>query len=126
MWKTTVGLGVLLELLGIGSYGAAVAGLTGRPPSLTALIPAAVGSLFILLGLLARKPDLRKHVMHAAAALALLLGGAGIAMAIKAVVGGFKNGMLAFSAQLIMGLLCLIFVFLCVQSFRAVRKAAAA
>ena len=38
----------------------------------TALIPAYIGFVLLVLGLLARKESLRKHVMHAAMTLALL------------------------------------------------------
>lgn len=39
----------------------------------TALIPAYVGVVFVILGVVGFKESLRKHVMHVAAALALLL-----------------------------------------------------
>ena len=41
--------------------------------SVTSLIPAFIGAVFLVLGLLARaKPDLSHHLMHAVAAIALL------------------------------------------------------
>ncbi|MCS5675635.1 MAG: hypothetical protein NZ605_11585 [Acidimicrobiales bacterium] len=41
--------------------------------SVTSLIPAFIGAVFLILGLLARaKPDLNHHLMHALAAIALL------------------------------------------------------
>ena len=43
-----------------------------RGASVTALIPAFVGALFLVLALIARNPEARKHVMHAAVAVALL------------------------------------------------------
>jgi hypothetical protein len=125
MWKVTVGLGMFLEVLGIGTYLAALAGWTGGKASITALIPAAFGSIFVVLGFLAAKPDLRKHVMHAAAALALLGGAGSLVKAIQGAVAGFPKGMWPPGAQAVMGVACLAFVGLCVQSFIAVRRAKA-
>ena len=59
-------IGFLLILLGVVGYVA-----TGRA-SVTALIPAFVGAVFLVLALVARNADARRHAMHAAVALALL------------------------------------------------------
>src|SRR5436309_4940983 len=64
--STTIVFGLLLILLGVGGYFG-----TARH-SLTALIPAIPGVLFILLGMTARNPRYRMHAMHVAAALALI------------------------------------------------------
>ena len=62
----TIVVGVALVALGlVGFYG------TGAT-HYTALIPAGFGAVFFLLGLVALKASLRKHVMHAAAILGLL------------------------------------------------------
>ena len=52
-------VGFLLVLLGVVGYFG-----TGRA-SVTALIPALVGAVFLVLALVARNPDARKHAMHA-------------------------------------------------------------
>ena len=70
MSTQTLYTGVALIVLGIGGYVASGAA------SVTALIPAFIGSVFVVLGLLGRKESRRKHVMHAAMLLALLaIGG---------------------------------------------------
>ena len=66
MPATTIALGATLIVLGLAGYV-----LTGAV-SLTALIPAAFGLLFVLAGLLARDDRRRMHAMHAAVVLALL------------------------------------------------------
>jgi uncharacterized membrane protein len=59
-------VGLLLVVLGIGSY------LGTGQTSVTALIPAFFGVLFILLAIAARREAARKHAMHAAVALGLV------------------------------------------------------
>ena len=66
----TIVAGVASILLGLGLFGASLAEGHHAP---TALIPAFVGLVFVGLGVLARKPSLRMHVMHVAALLSLLL-----------------------------------------------------
>ncbi|MBF4550753.1 hypothetical protein [Pseudoclavibacter sp. VKM Ac-2888] len=50
----------------------AIAYFVSDTSSLTALIPAAVGLLLVIAGLIARNPKLRKHAIHGALAVALL------------------------------------------------------
>ncbi len=72
MPATTRLVGMILAVLGIGSYLG-----TGRT-SFTALIPAIFGVVFLLLAWLARNEAARKHVMHAAMVVALVgIGGTG-------------------------------------------------
>ena len=66
MVPITLGFGVLLIALGMGFFFG-----TGSE-HVTALIPAFLGLVFLILGLLSRREKLRVHTMHAAAALALL------------------------------------------------------
>jgi hypothetical protein len=66
MPKTTRIVGFVL--IGIGLVGYLATGAA----SLTALIPAMLGALLLILALVARSADARKHAMHAAVALALL------------------------------------------------------
>jgi hypothetical protein len=115
----TIVFGGLLFVLGVASYV-----LTGRQ-SVTALIPAAFGLVFEVLGLLARKPNLRKHAMHGAAALALIGFVAtvrGVLQAITLAQGGTVERPQAVIARAIMSVLCLVFVALCVNSFIAARR----
>lgn len=87
--------------------------------SVTALIPAFIGVVFVVLGAVGRaKPDLNRHLMHAAAALALLaiLGSAGSA------IGRGSTGWALF-AQLATIVVAGVFLVLAIQSFRAARLA---
>jgi hypothetical protein len=90
--------------------------------SVTSLIPAFIGAVLAVLGLVARaKPDLNHHLMHAAAALALLalLGSLGSA------IGRGSSGW-ALAAQVATIVVCGVFVYFAVQSFRAARLARSA
>ncbi|MGO2749753.1 MAG: hypothetical protein ACTIA6_06850 [Pseudoclavibacter sp.] len=62
----TILIGAVLVVTG------AVAYFVSDTGSLTALIPAAVGLLLVIAGLIARNPKLRKHAIHGALAVALL------------------------------------------------------
>jgi hypothetical protein len=87
--------------------------------SVTSLIPAFVGAIFVALGLVGRaKPDLNKHLMHAAAALALLF----IVGSLGSAIGRGSTGWALF-AQLATVVVLGVFLFFAVQSFRAVRLA---
>jgi phosphatidylserine synthase len=55
-------------LIGIGLVGYFATG----GASLTALIPAMLGAVMLVLALVARSPEARKHAIHAAVAIALL------------------------------------------------------
>ena len=66
MASTTRTFGLILIALGLASYF-----LTDRV-SVTALIPAFFGAVFVILALVARHESARKHAMHAAVALGLL------------------------------------------------------
>lgn len=67
MTKVTINYAIGMILLGVGSY------IGTDRVSWTALLPAIFGAVFLVLGLLAMKEHIRKHVMHAAAALALIV-----------------------------------------------------
>jgi hypothetical protein len=86
------------------------------------LIPAGLGVVFVILGLLARRDRLRKHVMHLAAALGLL----GFLGAVIGFVMGSRAATvkpLALGCQAAMAAVCLAFVGLCVNSFIQARRA---
>ena len=131
----TVVFGIVLTAVGVVSY------VLSNAVSVTALIPAFIGVVFIILGALAlAKPTLRKHVMHAVVVLALvaLLGTAGgipktISYLRSEVLIEMDQGKVLLSnnevvrpmavvAQSIVAILSLIFIAMCVQSFIAARK----
>ncbi len=119
MPQLTIGLGVLLVLLGVGAY------FGSGAASVTALIPAFFGAPLAALGMIALRPAARKHAMHVAAALALLgfLGaGRGLAKLPALISGGSVERPAAVAVQSAMALLCLLFVALCVKSFIEARR----
>jgi uncharacterized membrane protein len=116
MAATTRTFGLVLIALGVASYI-----LTGRT-SVTALIPAFFGIIFVLLALIARNDAARKHAMHAAVALALL----GLVGTLGRVVPALGRGELsrpAVLAQLAMSVLLGIYIALGVKSFKEARRA---
>lgn len=119
MQNLTLSLGILLTILGLASYFG-----TGQE-SVTALIPSFFGIVFVVLGIVARNEKFKKHAMHGAAGLALLgaLGSArGIPGIIDIIQGTDVARPLAIYAQTAMFLMCLVFIFKAVQSFREARK----
>ena len=98
----------------------------GASRSATAFIPSVIGLLIGAFGLAARTPSRLKAAMHGAAAFALL-GILGSLMSApkwpKILTGQEVTRPLAAWEQLITFVLCAIFLFLCVQSFRAARRA---
>ena len=120
MPAVTLVFAALLVVLGVGSYVG-----TGMS-SATALIPAGFGVVLGVLGLLARKESIRKHVMHVAAMVALLgfLGAArGFAQLPALLSGGDVERPVAVWAQVAMAVLCLTLEILYVRSFIAARRA---
>jgi hypothetical protein len=116
MVSVTRAVGFLLILLGIVGY----VGTGGA--SLTALIPAFVGAVFLVLALVARSPEARKHVMHAAVAIALLAVIGGLPRILTAVNAGDISRP-AVMAQIAMAAILAIYVLLGVKSFIDARKA---
>jgi uncharacterized membrane protein len=114
MAPVAIGFGVLLILVGLAGYFG-----TGTE-SVTALIPAFVGLPLLLLGLLALKESLRKHAMHAAAAVGLL---GFLASAGRLLWTRFAGTTAAVLSQASMAVLCAVFVGLCVKSFIDARRA---
>ena len=116
MLSVTRVAGFLLILLGVVGYIA-----TGGA-SITALIPAMVGALFLVLALVARSPEARKHVMHATVAIALI-SVLGIA---PRIAGAVRDGELqrpAVLAQIAMAAILAVYVLLGVKSFIDARRA---
>lgn len=109
-------VGFLLVLLGVVGYVG-----TGAT-SITALIPAFVGALFLILAMVARTPTARKHVMHAAVAIALLALVGGVPRIVAAVNAGEMTRP-AVLAQIAMAVILAVYVLLGVKSFIDARRA---
>jgi hypothetical protein len=109
--------GVLLVLTGIGGYAAF--------HSPTALIPVAFGVLLAACGLVARKEHLRRHALHAAAAVALLgfLPSVPGLLGIPDLLAGEAARPAAVVLRSVMAILCLAFLVVAVRSFVAARRA---
>ncbi len=116
MASTTRTFGIVLILLGLASYI-----LTGRT-SVTALIPAFFGAIFVILALVAKNEAARKHAMHAAVALALL-GLLGTLGRLVPAIGAGNLTRPAVLAQLAMSVLLAVYIALGVKSFREARRA---
>jgi hypothetical protein len=120
----TVLIGLMLILVGIGGFGYSYAQTGASHP--TALIPAAVGILILLCGVIAIfKENLRKHLMHGALLIALL-GFLGTVMgAVKLftlMAGGSVERPLAVVSQSLTAVLCLALVLLGIRSFIVARR----
>lgn len=118
MPSKTLLCGTLLIALGAVGYGMQDPDHHSR----TALIPAGFGVVFILLGLLARKDNLRKHAMHFAAALGLLGFLANVILLLLKAARGELTVSLAPICQALMAVICAVFVGLCVHSFVQARR----
>lgn len=113
MARNAIIAGAVLIVTGI------VVTIASDSESVTSLIPAFVGAVFVGLGALAQtKPAINQHVMHAAAAVALLavLGSIGSA------IGRGSTGWALF-AQLVTIVVLGGFLYLAIQSFKAARLA---
>lgn len=112
--------GILLIVVGLIGFFA-----TGAE-HMTALIPAALGVLFVICGVMGMKPGMRKHAMHAAAALALvgLLGTVrGLMALIQWLIGGATpERQAAVVAQGVTAVICLLFLALAIRSFITARR----
>lgn len=116
MASTTRSFGIALIVLGLASYL-----LTGRT-SVTALIPAFFGAIFVVLALVARSDAARKHAMHAAVALALI----GLLATLGRLVPALGAGNLmrpAIISQFAMSVLLAVYIALGVKSFKEARRA---
>jgi len=117
----TIGVGVILVALGLFGY----FGSASDSPSPTALIPAGFGAVLIVLGIVAHKPGVRKHAMHAAAAVGLIgflmAGGRGI-MKLGLAASDDLTISRPVRLTLLMSLVCLIYVGLCIGSFISARR----
>jgi hypothetical protein len=117
----TLYTGIALTVLGVAGY------VFSGAASVTALIPAFIGIVFVVLGLLARKENLRKHVMHVTMLVALLA----IAGTFRGVLASFAwlggtapERPMAVVAQVITAVLCLLLLIGGIRSFIAARREA--
>ena len=101
--------------------------LTGAAHA-TALIPAFIGAVLLVLGLLGGKENLRKHVMHAALLIGLLalLGTARSLTKLPAAFDGTAQRPEAVYAQAATAILSVVYLALGVRSFIAARRARSA
>jgi len=115
MARLTVLVAVLLILLGGSGYFA-----SGRA-SVTALIPAAFGAVLLVLGLAALRESYRKHAMHAASLVALLGLIGALMRPLRAAAAGEFELSLAVASQILMALICGVYLAFCVRSFMLAR-----
>ncbi len=112
---------VSLIFIAIGLAGFFLTGAVHK----TALIPAVIGAVLLVLGLLGRKENLRMHVMHAALLVGLLafLGTVRGLFTLPAAIEGTAARPGAVYAQAATALVALGYLALGVRSFIAARRA---
>ena len=121
MTTVTRATGFVLIAVGIAAY------VGSGAASLTALLPAGLGLVILVLGLLASRETLRRHAIHGALAVALLGALGAIPRALPAgevLTGGDVERPLAAIASLLTVLVCAVFIALGVRSFIAARRTA--
>lgn len=119
MAKTTILVGLVLIVMGVGSY------FGSGMVSITALIPAFFGIPIAALGVVAQNESRRKHAMHGAIVLALLgfMGSVPGFLKLGSLLDGTAARPMATAMQSVMAVLLAVFIVLCVRSFIAARKA---
>ncbi len=119
MPRITVAFSFIYIALGLAGFF-----LTGAVHK-TALIPAAIGAVLLILGLLGNKENLRMHVMHAALLVGLLalLGTARGLAKLPAAFAGTAERPGAVYAQAATAIVSLVYLALGVRSFIAARRA---
>jgi len=120
MPKITIAYGSLLILVGLFAYF-----VWGDARSMTALIPAYAGALFLVLGIIALRQAFMKHAMHLAAALSLVLFLATFRglMTLPALLQGEEVARpLAVQVQSVTAVFSFIFVVLCIADFVRIRR----
>lgn len=118
MITITRGIGAVLIVVGLAAY------LGTGAESVTALAPAVLGILLLALGIAAAKPNLHRHMIHAALVVSLLglLASAMPLMDLPALFAGEAERPAAVLASGAMALLCLAHLVLGVRSFIAARS----
>jgi uncharacterized membrane protein YeaQ/YmgE (transglycosylase-associated protein family) len=123
MSRAAILFGILLIILGLVGYFApdtlGTVGENGTSP--TALIPAAIGAVLLICGLIVEfAPKTRKHIMHLAALVGVLGAVGGVMPLQRNQMDMSKSGTVA---GLLMVILCALFVILCIRSFVLARIA---
>ena len=135
MAKASIIFGIILIGLGLVAYlgsspkalpQEAVTQLDGSGAAIkklpiTALIPAFFGAPLLVCGLIALRENLLKHAMHAAAMIGLLGSLGGLSNSVRGVLKDVPNYR-AVGYSFVMGVVCTIFVGLCVRSFIQARR----
>lgn len=118
MGKATLGVGGLLAAVGVIAYVASGAA------SWTALIPAIVGALLIVCGLIALRTAYRKHAIHAAMGIALLavLGSLMNVVKVGQLLAGTAERPAAVVTSLIMFVVLVVYLAFGIRSFIAARR----
>lgn len=118
MTNSSIICGSLLILIGLAGY---VHGVMNEKASVTALMPAFIGVVIGLLGVLAgMKEGLRKHLMHAAVVVALL-GFIATAGRLVSTISELSASPAVLS-QALTAIVCLAFIILAIRSFAAARR----
>lgn len=118
MTSVAIVCGVLLILVGVVGY---VYGLAVGHASPTALIPAAFGIVIALFAYIGRaRENLRMHMMH----VAVLFGLAGFIIPAYRLIANYSaiSMSAAVISQIVMALICLLFVIMSVRSFIDARR----
>jgi hypothetical protein len=119
MTQLTTVVGVFLLIVGGGGY------VLTDMVSLTALIPAAIGVLLLLLAMWGRRPAARRHAMHGAMLIALLgIGGTvrGLLQLPTLLAGGEVARPAAVYSQSITALALVVLLLAGIRSFIAARR----
>jgi len=122
MPNITIGFGAILTALGLFAY----FGAASDNPSMTALIPAFIGIPLIACGVVARQEKLRMHAMHFAAMLGLIgtIAAFGRAVSKLSVIITDDPTVDKRPIRLVLltGLICIVYVAVCVRSFIVARR----
>ena len=135
MAKVTIVFGIILIGLGLVAYFGSTpksspqsevtqldgGGAIGRKLPITALIPAFFGAPLLVCGLIALRESLLKHAMHAAAMIGLLGSLGGLSNSIRGILKDVPNYR-SVGYSFVMGVVCTVFVALCIRSFIQARK----
>lgn len=116
---------VLLIVVGVVGYSGQEPNPETGKVSMTALIPAFIGGVLALCGLIAFNDKLRKHAMHLAAMVGLFGAIGGFMPIVRQIskTGEFDPTKPAAISGILMIVICVAFVGLCVRSFVQARKA---
>lgn len=122
MPATTRVVGIMLIAVGVLGF------LASGADSPTALIPAALGLVLVVLGIVANRENVRRHAMHVAMLVAVL-GIAGTAMNIAdlpQLLNGEAERPLAIVASVVTAVVLLVYLVLGIRSFIAARQSSTA